>query len=103
MPAGSLARPVCEATQRLAAPSVSGEELPAVSVPWPLVRSKLGGSFASFSSDVSAARDRVARAVADRNDQIVEEAAIPRGDGALMALERDRVLLLAADAAIPSR
>ena len=37
----------------LEAPSVSGEELPAVSVPLPLVRSNDGGSRASFSSEVS--------------------------------------------------
>ena len=30
--------------------------------------------------------------LADRNDQIVEEAAIPRGDGALVALQRDLIL-----------
>src|SRR6267143_5752787 len=36
-----------------AAPSVRGDELPAVSVPLPLVRSNTGGSRASFSSDVS--------------------------------------------------
>jgi hypothetical protein len=36
-----------------AAPSVFGEELPAVSVPLPLVRSKTGERLASFSSDVS--------------------------------------------------
>ena len=50
---GRRARPFDEATQIAAAPSVSGEELPAVSVPLPLVRSKVGGSRASFSSDVS--------------------------------------------------
>src|SRR4029453_731202 len=51
--AGSFARPALDATHRLAAPSVSGDELPAVSVPRPLVRSNDGASVASFSGDVS--------------------------------------------------
>jgi hypothetical protein len=43
-------RPAPDATQMLQAPSVSGYELPAVSVPLPLVRSNDGESRASFSS-----------------------------------------------------
>ena len=42
-----------DATRQAAAPSVSGVELPAVSVPLPEVRSNAGLSVASFSSDVS--------------------------------------------------
>jgi hypothetical protein len=45
--------PSASPTQIDAAPSVSGEEFPAVSVPLPLVRSNAGGSLASFSYDVS--------------------------------------------------
>jgi len=41
------------ATQTAAAPSVSGELLPAVSVPSPRPRSNAGRSAASFSIDVS--------------------------------------------------
>ena len=52
--AGARERPASFATQIAAAPSVSGEELPAVSVPCPLVVSNAGRSFASFSADVSA-------------------------------------------------
>src|SRR5262245_60661213 len=41
-------------TQTAAAPSVKGDELPAVKLPRPLTRSKAAGRCASFSSDVSA-------------------------------------------------
>ena len=83
---GSRAMPFDEPTQMPAAPSVSGEELPAVSVPLPLVRSNVGGSLASFSSEVSL-RGMVSRTVARHLDhQVVEEAALPAGDGVAMAL-----------------
>jgi hypothetical protein len=52
-PAGNRFKPSSLATQMAAAPSVSGELLPAVSVPFPLVRSNTGFSLASFSIDVS--------------------------------------------------
>src|SRR5579862_192655 len=51
---GTRARPASFATQMAAAPSVSGDELPAVSVPCPLARSNAGLSVASFSAEVSA-------------------------------------------------
>ncbi len=50
---GNRARPALVATQIAAAPSVSSELLPAVSVPCPLVLSNAGASFASLASDVS--------------------------------------------------
>jgi hypothetical protein len=50
---GNRARPFEVAAQIAAAPSVSGEELPAVRLPLPLVRSNEGGSLASRSSEVS--------------------------------------------------
>src|SRR5258708_38809412 len=46
---GRRSRPFDEATQTAAAPSVSGEELPAVKLPLPLVRSNDSGRRASLS------------------------------------------------------
>ena len=74
---GSRARPFDEPTQIAAAPSVSGEELPAVSVPLPLVRSKVGRQPGELLQRGVLARDGVALRLADRDHQVVEEAVVP--------------------------
>src|SRR5258705_3939868 len=43
------------------------------------------------------ARERIAAQIPDRDHQIVEEAALPARNRALMTLERDLVLILASD------
>ena len=94
---GRRSSPVDDATQIAAAPSVSGEELPAVSVPLPLVRSNDGGRRASFSSDVSV-RGMVSRLTSPNG--ITRSSKKPLSQPATApwwALQGDLVLLLAAD------
>ena len=88
------------------APSLMPELLPAVTEP-PSVRNA-GRSFASASRLVSArgcssratttGRLALAPGHLDRDDLVVEPAGLDGRDGALLALERERVLALAADA-----
>jgi hypothetical protein len=68
-----------------------GDEFPAVSVPSPLVLSKAGLSAELLRRRVGA-RIGVTLEFGQLDDQMVEEPAIPPGNGALVALERPRVL-----------
>ena len=108
-------RPSCSTARSLAttvaaAPSVMPGALPAVTVPSvasprssPVGRSKTGFSFASASARCRARAlvggdDRLALRPRDRHGRhlVVEAARVLRSDRALMALERERVLVLAA-------
>ena len=82
------------ATQIAAAPSVSGELFPAVSVPRPLVRSNAGFNLVSFSIEVSR-RGKLSVSHRRLEDQIGEEPAILRRDCVLVAAQCEFVLGLA--------
>ena len=91
-----------EATSSAAAPSFSGLELPAVTVPpsW-----KTGGSFASRSIEVSRRGPSSASTTVspflpghrDRDELVVEAPGVLGGDRLLVAVEREAVLALARD------
>ena len=94
-PAGRRSRPASVATHSAAAPSVSGEALPAVIVP--ASRSKAGFSFASFSTVVSA-RGMPSRVASPAG--ITRSSKKPDGQrlhGALVRGEGEPVLRLARD------
>ena len=96
--AGNLARPSRDATHRPAAPSVSGDELPAVSVPLAAGPIERWREPRQLLQRRVLARERVATQSADGNDEVVEESALPRRHGTLVTFERDPVLLLPRDA-----
>ena len=79
-----------------AAPSVSGEELPAVRLPLPLAVERRWQARELFQRRVLA-RDGVAFHIAHRDHEIVEKAALPCRHRRPVAGECDLVLLGAAD------
>ena len=62
-----------------------GEELPAVSVPLPLVRSNTGWKRGELLERGVAPRDRVVIDAAERQHEVLEEAVVLSLDRALMA------------------